>query len=453
MPKLTVGAVNKYKPQKARREIWDTTPGLVLIIQPSGTKTWALRVRRPSGKLAKLTLGRYVEEAYSDAEPTPGAPLTLVQARQLANKFAHERALGRDIVAENAARKARQRTEQQDLAANTFTLAAREFFAEHKTRKWKTRPRRWRGDARLLGLDWPKGADPATVEPTIVKGSLADTWRDRPLATIDAADCATVIDESKKRGIPGLKARNQHASDARGRKMHAALSTLFTWAVQRRKAASNPTIGLWHPGPPPARDRVLTDADIKVFWLATDKIPVPFGAVLKLLLLTGCRANEVNGMRWSELGADGVWIIPGVRTKNHRPHAVPLSPLAQSIISQVPRLESDFVFTTTGTSPISGWSKIKHALDEKMKVEPWRVHDLRRTAASGMQRLGIRTEVIERVLNHVSGSFGGVTGIYQRDPLSEEVKTALLRWSQHIAGLAAADNKGKVVKLPRNKRA
>jgi integrase len=232
--------------------------------------------------------------------------------------------------------------------------------------------------------------------------------------------------------------------------MHAALSVLFTFAVKRRKVASNPTSGLWHPEAPEARDRVLTDADIKVFWLATDKIPVPFGAVLKLLLLTGCRANEVNGMRWSELGADGVWIIPGVRTKNHRPHAVPLSPLAQSIISQVPRLESDFVFTTTGTSPISGWSKIKHALDEKMKVEPWRVHDLRRTAASGMQRLGIRTEVIERALNHVSGSFGGVTGIYQRDPLTEEVQTALLRWSQHIAGLVA--NKGKIVNMPQKRK-
>ena len=117
---------------------------------------------------------------------------------------------------------------------------------------------------------------------------------------------------------------------------------------------------------------------------------------------------------------DGTWTIPGARTKNHRPHAVPLPPVALDILAAVPRIEGDLVFTTTGTSPISGWSKIKRALDAVMglKVSPWRLHDLRRTAASGMSRLGVRSEVVDRALNHITGSFRGVAGTYQRDPLS-----------------------------------
>ena len=438
--RFTAATLKNYKATAKVREFTDATmPTLKLRIQPkpNGTRTWIMRFRRPDGRSGILTLGRVQFGKETTDEPVIGAPLTLGQAREKAQQIARKRASGVDVIAEEATKKARQRTKHRDLATNTFAAAAREFFAEYKTQKWGTRPRRWRGDARLLGYDWPKDADPAEVEPTIVKGSLADTWGDRPLASIDAHDCFTVIDASKKRGIPGLESRNRHTSDARGRKMHAALSVLFKWAVQRRKVLSNPTTDLWHPGAPPARDRVLSDAEIKVFWLATDKVAVPFGAVLKLLLLTGCRTNEVNAMRRSELGDDGAWIIPGTRTKNHRPHTVPFSPLAQSIMSQVLRIEGEFIFTTTGRSPISGWSKIKNSLDEQMKVPAWQMHDLRRTCASGMQRLGIRTEVIERALNHVSGSFKGVAGIYQRDPLAEEVKAALLRWSQHVSGLVA----------------
>jgi integrase len=450
MSKLTVGSCLKYKARKSRYEIWDTlAPGMVLIVQPSGAKGFAYRFRRPNGQAAKLTLGAFVEAAETADAPEIGAPLTLPQARELTYKLARQRARGVDVVAEHIADKSRQRTKSQDLAANTFGAAVREFFVDHKTKKWKTRPRRWREDARLLGLAWPKDADPA-VEPTIVKGSLADTWGDRPLASIDAHDCFAVIDESKKRGIPGIKARNGHASDARGRKVHSALSTLFAWALQRRKVTANPVVGLWHPGAPPSRERVLSDDEIKVFWNATDHVTVPFGAVLRLLLLTGCRRNEVNGARWSELADDGSWTIPTSRAKNHRVHVVPLSPLAQDILSKVARVEGDLVFTTNGRTPVSGWSKIKAALDEQMKVPPWRIHDLRRTVATGMAELGILPHIIESTLNHVSGSRAGVAGVYNRSELLPERKAALLRWSQHVEGLIRGD-KDKVVTLKRRR--
>jgi integrase len=153
-------------------------------------------------------------------------------------------------------------------------------------------------------------------------------------------------------------------------------------------------------------------------------------------------------MRRDELAADGIWTIPGTRTKNHRQHVVPLPPLAQEIIANAPRVEGSYVFTTTGTSPISGWSKCKRALDEQMGpgVPSWRLHDLRRTCASGMQRLGVRIEVVERALNHISGSYGGVAGIYQRDPMHEETSAAMLRWSQHVQGLVSG-KPSKVVAL------
>jgi integrase len=230
--------------------------------------------------------------------------------------------------------------------------------------------------------------------------------------------------------------------------MHAALSQLFRWAVQRRKVASSPTVGVWHPGAPPSRDRVLSDAEIKQFWRATDEVGEPFRAALRLLLLTGARVNEITGMHRSELSDDGTWIIPGARTKNHRSHAVPLPPRALEILAAVARIEGDLIFSTTGKSPVSGWSKIKRAIDAVMgqKASPWCLHDLRRTAASGMSRLGVRSEVVERALNHISGSFRGVAGTYQRDPLFEEVRAALLRWSQYVGGLASP-KPAKVVTL------
>jgi integrase len=449
---LTVAAVRKYTPHdKRRREIPDAH-GLRLVIQPkpSGSKSWALRFRRPDGKPAKLTLGTV---DLSDNEPLDdpvlGAPLTLGQARQLAAKIDRDRKRNVDVIAEYKASKSRQRVEAKDRAENTFGAAVREFLRDHKT-KWHARPRRWRGEAALLGLRWPPGCtDPASAEPMVIKGGLSDTWHDKPLASIDGHDIHAVVGEARQLGIPGLGRRNGGISESRGRKVHAALSVLFRWALQRRKVAVNPCVGVWHPGAPPARERVLTDAEIAKFWAAADAVGQPFSAALKLLLLTGARRSEVAGMRYDEL-SDGVWTIPGNRTKNHRAHALPLPPLAREIIATVPRIESKngFVFTTTGTTPVSGWSKTKRALDAAMgaEVKPWRLHDLRRTTASGMSRLGVRSEVVERCLNHVSGHFGGIAGVYQVDPLSDEVRAALLRWSQHVLGLVAGKS-DKIVKL------
>ena len=170
---------------------------------------------------------------------------------------------------------------------------------------------------------------------------------------------------------------------------------------------------------------------------ATDAERKEFSALLKVLLLTGCRLNEVAGMTRAELSDDGAtWNIPGARTKNRRPHVVPLAPLARKMIGTG---SEGFVFTTTGRSPVSGWSKIKRRLDEAMQIPPWRLHDLRRTAVTGMAELGIRPDVIELAVNHVSGLRGGIAGVYNKSQLLPERRVALERWAAHVAGVVSGE--------------
>lgn len=189
---LTTAAVAKYVPQRARREIPDAkAPGLFLIVQPSGVKSWALRFRRPDGRSAKLTLGRVdLSDRETSDEPVIGGALTLRQARELANKIDRERARGVDVIAEQKAAKARRRSERETRAANSFGAAAVEFFRDHRTKRG-IRPRRWRDDARLLGLDWARDCDPSKTEPRIIPGGLAATWADKPVADIDGHDIHT----------------------------------------------------------------------------------------------------------------------------------------------------------------------------------------------------------------------------------------------------------------------
>src|SRR5262249_55474530 len=136
----------------------------------------------------------------------------------------------------------------------------------------------------------------------------------------------------------------------------------------------------------------------------------PFGDLAKLLLLTGQRRTEVAGMRWSEIDCEKrEWHIPATRTKNAQPHLVPLSVPALELINSMPRIRGEYLLTTTGLTHVSGYSNGKKAIDAQIgDVVHWSLHDLRRTAASGMARLGVALPVIEKVLNHTSGSFAGV---------------------------------------------
>lgn len=191
----------------------------------------------------------------------------------------------------------------------------------------------------------------------------------------------------------------------------------------------------------------MSNAEIVKFWTAAEAERAEFAVPLMLLLLTGCRLNEVTGMRRSELSEDGTaWHIPSTRTKNKRPHTVPLPPLARDLIASVDTRDSDLVFTTDSKSPVRIGSKIKQRLDAAMKIPPWRLHDLRRSFVTGLAELGIRPDVIELAVNHVSGARGGIAGVYNRSELMPERRAALERWAAHVEGLVSGQA-AKVVPL------
>jgi integrase len=455
---LTDAAVARLKPSSKRREIPDArAAGLHLVIQPSGTRSWALRFRRPDGRNAKLTLG---PACFSGQElrgdPVVGQPLTLAAARLLAADIHRQRKMDIDVVGEHAAAKRRRRAEREQADSSTFGVLARQFVEEHA----RPKVRRWREIAYILGLRYPFDGD---GEPTEARDGLAERWADKPVSAIDPHLVYMTIDEARRRGVPGIKPRTKGLSDARGRKVARALSKFFAWLVQHRKVAASPCTGMYVPPPPASRERVLSVDEIRWFWKGCDAIGAPFGPMCKVKLLTGVRREEVRRMSRAEISADGtLWGIPGGRTKNGKSHAVPLSPIAREIVAAMPRIESEagYIFTIDGRRPIAGIAKCKERLDRAMleaarkergegaAIPPWRLHDLRRTFVTGLIELGVAPHVVEAAVNHISGVRGGVAGTYNRAELLPERRTALERWATHIEGLVSG-SASKVITLPR----
>jgi integrase len=444
---LTAPSVAKLKPAAVRLEIPDLgCPGLRLVVQPSGYKSWAMRFRNNGGH-AKLTLGEVDlsgKEAATD--PKIGYPLTLAAAHALAADIKRQRERDIDVVAEHKTNKQRRRDSILQRGANTFGPAARDFIDKYKVKKSGLKPRRWRETARLLGLDYPADGKP----PTVIRHGLTERWAEKPIADITEDHIYHLVKEAKNDGTPGIERRNDGTSDPRGRRMADALGGLFKWLKANRKITVNPCIGLERPGAPAKRERFLnckTDVrnadELRWFWAATDKVGEPFGSVLKLLLLTGCRLNEIARAEHSELSDDYSMLrLSGSRTKNGLPHNVPLPPLAQEMLGRIIKHPcGKFVFTTNGKTPVSGFSKIKKRLDSAMaeeangKVEPWRLHDLRRTASTGMAGIGILPHIIEACLNHVSGAKASVAGTYNQEMYEPEKRAALRDWANHVTGI------------------
>jgi integrase len=224
----------------------------------------------------------------------------------------------------------------------------------------------------------------------------------------------------------------------------------YTWAAKHQLVNANPFDAVpLNDFKTQARDRVLTDDELASIWCAAEAADARvFGSLVRLLILTGQRREEVAGLAWPELSSDRkTWTIPASRAKNGKDHLVPLSAAARGLLPEEPRLderESELVFPGQRGTPFNGWSKSKAQLDKHSGVTGWRIHDLRRTLATGLQRLGVRLEVTEAVLNHVSGSRAGIVGIYQRHEWASEKRAALNAWAAHVMALvrgraAAAD--------------
>ena len=264
-------------------------------------------------------------------------------------------------------------------------------------------------------------------------------WRGRAVNNITRRDALDMLDRVIDGGSP--VAANRALTVAK---------TFFNWCIARDLIASSPCVGVRPPTAERSRDRVLSDDELRLVWQAArGGAGWPYGQMVQLLALTGARRDEVARMQWSELDfKQCLWTLPRERVKNDRSHTVPLSPLAISIIKDVPRIAGPHVFTKDGKTASSGYSLGKRRLDALLPAEipAWRLHDVRRTVATGLAKLGINLPVIEKVLNHASGSFAGIVGVYQHHEFADEKRAALEAWSNHVAQLIA-DNPAKVVNL------
>jgi integrase len=430
--KLTAPSIHRIRPGARVKELSDGGTALRLVVQTSGHMSFAMRFRRPDGKHGKLTLGPFNSTGQAaPGQPVIGGPLTLHEARLLAAEILRKRAMGDDVIADAMADKLRRKVEPAVRDANSFATVAREFCKGHRVRG--RQPRDWRRSARYLGLDYPTDGSP----PTTIPGSLCARWKDKQVGDIDGAALHAVVNESIRHGVPGIASAKEGASEARGRRLAGVLGALFKWAVKHRHVSTNPMRDVWRPADAQSRDRVLSDAEVASLWRAAAKVGV-HGKVWRMLLLTGLRREEVARLEWSELSDDlAVITLPGSRTKNGKAHTVWLPRTATEILKGVER-RGRFVFSATGTGhyPLGNFGPIKRKLDEEMgPAAPWQTHDIRRTVVTGLGELGIRPDVIELTVNHISGSRSGVAGVYNRSELMTERKAALQRWADHVAGL------------------
>jgi integrase len=408
--RLTDASIKKLKAPATRQEIRDYgAPGLYLIVQPTGAKSFAVRYSR-AGRVLKTTIGPY-----------PAIPLA--EARKSALGIATNVANGGDPAAEKRAEK----TKPAPSAERTVRAIADEFLRRHTGEK---NGQRWADETRRL-LD-------RNILPAI---------GDKHISEVGKADIHDVLDPIMDRGAPIAANR-----------VLAVVKKLFRWGLGRGYVEGDPCAGIPQPGAEIKRDRVLSDEELARVWRAAEGMPYPFGPAVKLLILTGARREEVGAMRWRESDFEAkTWTLPAARAKNNVEHVIPLSDSAVALLKSLPRIgrrNDGFVFTTTGKTSVSGWSRAKVIIDAAMlgamrkkdpKAEPperWTIHDLRRTVATGLAGLGVALPVVEKILNHLSGSFGGVAGVYQRHAFAGEKRDALDKWAERVAMIAGSTRDG-----------
>ena len=388
---LTQRGVEAAKPKAKRYGKPDgTVPGLRLVVFPSGEKTYAL-FTRVNGRLINHKIGS-------------AAVLELAQARKEARRKLGEISGGLDP------RETRREAKRAEL--ETVEVVIEKFverYVKPNNKSWKEIKRKF--DVEVL-----------------------PHWGKRPISSISQRDVIELLDGIVDRGGVGAQAN----------RVLAAIRRLFNWSVERGLLDRSPTDRVKAPVPETPRDRVLSDSELALVLRAADMVGFPFGPYVVISILVGARREEVAGMRWSELTPDlAAWTLPRDRVKNGVEHTIPLPPWARSIIAGLPRIADDgFVFTMNGRNSISGYSKAKRQLDAVVAnlnggtpIAPWRMHDCRRTFATGLARLGVQLPVVERLLNHTSGSFAGVAGVYQRFDFATEKRQALEVWCRHVLAL------------------
>jgi integrase len=423
---LTDLYVEKIKPTRGRRvEIFDATfPGLALRVSESGRKSWSLFYRL-HGRQHRFTIGAYPQFL-------PAA------ARAKATEIRNQVDLG-----VNPAVEKRSRRNDPLPEVETFETVLADYFSQYAA-------------ANMAASTY------AETKRQIERDVLPH-WKDLPLRDIRDRHVLKLINDIAAAGN-GVTAN----------RTFSRLRAFFNWSISQLRLETSPARGLVAPVKEEARDRALSDDEIRWFWSATEEIGWPFGPIARLLLLTAQRRDEVSKMSWSEIDlAKGVWVIPAARAKNSRAHEVHLSAGALAILKSLPQPHRGLVFSVTGDDAVSGFSRAKDRIDAAMlrlrrrelglpetedelrrhleipkrkplpvEIAHWTFHDLRRTAVTKMaEDLKIAPHIVDKILNHASGTIRGVAAIYNRAQYLDERRAALEAWSNWLLALTNPNKK------------
>jgi integrase len=385
---LTVSTIAalKLEPGEVDR-IWfdNALPGFGYRLRASGVATWIYQYKGAGRKTRRLTLGR-------------ATAIKPAKAREEASELYAKVRLGGDPLREKHSQRAKD--------AQTFAALSERYLAVQQN---SLRPRSF-----------------AEVRRHIQKHAVR--LQNLPVDTVDRRIIAELLSSIESNA--GAVTANRAAS---------SLSAMYGWAMREGLVDANPVIHT-NRRPEKSRERVLGDAELATIWRALGD--GAYDAIVKLLTLSGQRVSEIAGLRWSEVNLSTRTIsLPGERTKNHRPHDVPISETMLAILQAQPK-RGELVFGR-GAGPFGAMGQGKAALDGRLiqqtgiAIPSWTHHDLRRTAATRMADIGVPPHIIEAVLNHVSGHKGGVAGIYNRSVYAAEKADALARWDDHIRLIAA----------------
>jgi integrase len=377
----------KLKPGESDR-IWfdDAIPGFGLRVRDTGSRSWIFQYKIGS-KTRRLVIGQ-------------ASAVKLGRAREIASEHHAKVKLGRDPAGEKRV--------QVERASHTFGTLVKKYLDQQRA---ELRPGSYREVARHL----ERHAAPL-----------------HPFA-LDTIDQRIVADR-----LGGI---DKNSGAVTANRVRATMSAMFSWGMREGLVLANPVANTNKRAERP-RDRVLTDPELRLIWHALNG--GQYATIIKLLLLTAQRVSEIAGLRWSEIDFDrGVISLPAERTKNGRPHDIPMAPTLRALLQAEPKVDGrDLVFGKPGGGPFSGLSRCKERLDARiaklnngLPLAPWVHHDLRRSAATGMANINVAPHIIEAVLNHVSGHKGGIAGIYNRATYSAEKAQALARWDEHVASV------------------
>lgn len=403
--RLTEAAVRRLTaPEAGQTDYFDELlPGFGLRVSASGRRSWFVFYRVKDGpqrgKQRRYTL------------PGSSAAIGLADARDQARDVLRRVEVGEDPSVD------KRRVRAERAAAMTVAAGVEQFIERYA----KPRNRSWKETARILEVN------------------VCPDWGDRALEDIGRGDVVLLLDQLADRA-PVMANRTL-----------ATLRKMMRWHVERGTIPSSPAEGVSAPTRERQRERVLTDNEIRCFFQATEEDGYPFGLLFRLLLVTAQRRDEVGLAAWSEFDLDAqLWTIPREKTKGDRAHEVPLSTLALELLDELPR-QGPLLFSTStdGARPVSGYSHAKARVTARMEeisgveIPDWRLHDLRRTAGTGMAAVGVPVSTISRVLNHAEG---GVTKIYNRFSYADEKRDALDRWGQRLMAIEENDDR-KVIFL------